>query len=161
MSDFGVSKRLNETCGIAKTNTGTPSYMSPEIVSKQGYNAATDVWSLGVTLYELCEFEMPFKFDKLESRNPWQDLNEKIMKGEYEPISQRYSKAIQELVASMLTVNPKERPSVNQLLKHPKIMEEMKNLMKEQVMKDEFAKGVLINDLYFDRYQEFEPHPEG
>ena len=34
LSDFGVSRRLNETCGLAKTDCGTPVYMSPELVSK-------------------------------------------------------------------------------------------------------------------------------
>jgi NIMA (never in mitosis gene a)-related kinase len=47
LGDFGVSKRLNETCGLAKTDCGTPVYMSPELVNRQKYNAATDVWSLG------------------------------------------------------------------------------------------------------------------
>ena len=83
------------------------------------------------------------------------------MKGEYKPINERYSAAIHDLVKSMLNVDPKERPSVNQLLKHPRIMEEIKNYMKTQVYKDEFAKGVMINESYFDTYQEFDPHPEG
>ena len=34
LSDFGVSKRLNETCGMAKSDCGTPIYMSPELVSR-------------------------------------------------------------------------------------------------------------------------------
>ena len=71
MSDFGVSKRLNSTVGLAKTEAGTPIYMSPEIVNKEKYNFPTDVWSLGVTLYELCEFEMPFKLDKEHAKCPW------------------------------------------------------------------------------------------
>ena len=112
ISDFGVSKRLNETCGLAKSNCGTPVYMSPELINKQGYNASTDIWSLGVTLYELCTFQMPFKLDKLH-KNPWKDLNEKILKGEFEPVSKKYSKEIHELISSMLTIDPKERPSIN------------------------------------------------
>ena len=39
---------------------GTPYYLSPEIVQSKPYNAKTDIWSLGVMLYELCALRPPF-----------------------------------------------------------------------------------------------------
>ena len=75
---------------------------------------------------------MPFEIDNINSKDPWKNLNEKIMKGVYEPISiSRYSLDIHHLVASMLTVDPKKRPSVNQIMKHPRIEEEIRSLMKQ------------------------------
>lgn len=41
------------------------------------------------------------------------DLNEKIMKGEYEPVDKSYSQDMHDLIGSMLTLDPNQRPSVN------------------------------------------------
>jgi len=81
--DFGVSKLLSSTMAKASTEIGTPLYLSPEIVNGQKYDAATDIWSLGVTLYELCTLKRPF-----DTTEGLIDLNEKIKKGKYEEISE-------------------------------------------------------------------------
>ncbi|GJM21138.1 MAG: hypothetical protein DHS20C15_10530 [Planctomycetota bacterium] len=56
--DFGVALLLEEAPQITRTGTslGTPAYMSPEQVSDEHARVgpATDVWSLGATLYEAC-----------------------------------------------------------------------------------------------------------
>ena len=77
------------------------------------------------------------------------------MKGEYEPVDKGYSQDMHDLIGSMLTLDPNQRPSVNQLITHPRIQQEIKTLTKLQIYKDEFAKGLLINDTYFDSYKEF------
>jgi NIMA (never in mitosis gene a)-related kinase len=38
LGDFGVSRVLNSTFDLAKTNIGTPYYLSPEIVNAKPYN---------------------------------------------------------------------------------------------------------------------------
>jgi NIMA (never in mitosis gene a)-related kinase len=60
IGDFGIAKELSETAGFAETIVGTPYYLSPEIVQAQEYNYKTDVWSLGVILYEMCCLKPPF-----------------------------------------------------------------------------------------------------
>ena len=49
------------TSDLATTFTGTPYYMSPEVLKHDGYNAKSDVWSLGVVLYELCTLQHAFQ----------------------------------------------------------------------------------------------------
>ena len=49
------------TNDMATTFTGTPYYMSPEVLKHDGYNSKSDVWSLGCVLYELCTLEHAFK----------------------------------------------------------------------------------------------------
>lgn len=60
LGDFGISKLLEAT-GRAHTMVGTPYYLSPEIVSGQGYGAAADAWALGVCLFELAALQRPFE----------------------------------------------------------------------------------------------------
>jgi serine/threonine protein kinase len=59
LTDFGISKIL-ETTGYAHTVLGTPSYLSPEIVSGEPYGPASDLWAFGICLYELCSLRLPF-----------------------------------------------------------------------------------------------------
>ena len=42
--DFGISRILMGTTDIATTFTGTPYYMSPEVLKHEGYNAKSDIW---------------------------------------------------------------------------------------------------------------------
>jgi len=53
VGDFGIAKVLEGTHAFARTRVGTPLYMSPEILLDQGYNQATDLWSLGCILFEM------------------------------------------------------------------------------------------------------------
>ena len=62
--DFGIAKALG---GSTKTRTGlqmgTPQYMSPEQIRGRQVDARADLYSLGVTLYQLLSGDLPFKAD--------------------------------------------------------------------------------------------------
>ena len=60
IGDLGVAKQLDAREDLTRTCIGTPYYLSPEIVNRKSYNHKTDIWSLGVILYELCTFKKPF-----------------------------------------------------------------------------------------------------
>ena len=54
LGDFGIARVLSDTKSKAKTVVGTPYYLSPEIIHNQPYSFKSDIWSLGVLLYEMC-----------------------------------------------------------------------------------------------------------
>ncbi|GAB1605177.1 specificity mitogen-activated kinase kinase 5-like [Argonauta hians] len=60
LCDFGVSTQLVES--IATTYVGTNAYMAPERLEAKEYGMPADVWSLGVSLFELATGEFPFAF---------------------------------------------------------------------------------------------------
>ena len=76
--DFGFAKIVPYTkkmisTGLDKTFTktytlcGTPEYMSPEMVFYQGHDQATDIWSIGVLIYEMLLANTPFASKRLDS----------------------------------------------------------------------------------------------
>lgn len=60
LADFGISRVLSRTKSLANSGVGTPLYFSPEITNGEAYNYKSDIWSLGVLLYEMCALEPPF-----------------------------------------------------------------------------------------------------
>jgi serine/threonine-protein kinase len=68
--DFGISKGPAVRSGGRSLTSawevvGSPHYMAPEQVRRQKVDARTDVWGLGVILYELCSGRTPFEGDTL------------------------------------------------------------------------------------------------
>jgi len=60
LGDFGISKTLSTYTSLAVTVCGTPFYFSPELINSQPYREPSDVWALGVILFELLTLKRPF-----------------------------------------------------------------------------------------------------
>ena len=60
LTDFGLAKVLSDD---DKTFTicGTPEYLAPEILLKNGYDRMVDYWTLGILLFELLTMRTPFR----------------------------------------------------------------------------------------------------
>jgi len=67
VTDFGVACLLDERQTRTGTILGSPSYMSPEQLAARGLDGRCDLFSLGVTLYQLLSGQMPFEGDSLSS----------------------------------------------------------------------------------------------
>jgi NIMA (never in mitosis gene a)-related kinase 1/4/5 len=60
VGDFGISKVLSGTVDKASTIIGTPLYLSPELLQSKDYNQASDIWALGILLYEMIALRTPW-----------------------------------------------------------------------------------------------------
>ena len=125
VGDFGIAKGLQSTWEKAKTFVGTPYFLSPEIINNQPYDNKSDIWALGVLLYELMTFQMPFNAVSLPM------LSIKINRGVYKAPPSTYSSDIRNLLKKCLTVNPDKRPSIDEILKLPLIKNRINNFLKE------------------------------
>lgn len=84
LGDFGIARLLDHTMQKAMTQIGTPYYLSPEICHGRPYDAKSDVWSLGVVLYEMMCLSHPFQGNNMK------DLIDKIVKAPLKPLPGKY-----------------------------------------------------------------------
>ncbi|TSQ23928.1 Mitogen-activated protein kinase kinase kinase 3 [Bagarius yarrelli] len=116
LGDFGASKRLQTICmssmGV-RSVTGTPYWMSPEVISGDGYGRKADVWSLGCTVVEM-----------LTEKPPWAEYEAMaaIFKIATQPTNPVLPSHISEQTRDFIRrifVEAKHRPSAEELLRHP------------------------------------------
>jgi NIMA (never in mitosis gene a)-related kinase len=139
LGDFGIARVLKSTIDKAVTMVGTPYYISPEIIENKPYSFKSDVWSLGVMLYEMCALRPPFDASSLHY------LAVKIVRGVYSPLPTQYSTELRGLVTQLLSVNAEERPTVNQILKMPFIKARISSFLSETIKHSEFSHTILHN----------------
>ena len=119
IGDLGVAKLLAATRAMAKTQIGTPYYVSPELWKNKPYNAKSDIWALGCLLYEMITGKPPF------DSNDMRGLARKVMRGVYPPVSSHYSQDIKDVIQKLLAVNPSHRPSIDDILSMPQVLARM------------------------------------
>ncbi|XP_005750697.1 serine/threonine-protein kinase H1 homolog [Pundamilia nyererei] len=133
ITDFGLasSRKKGGEC-LMKTTCGTPEYIAPEILVRKPYTNAVDMWALGVISYILMSGTMPFEDDNRMR------LYRQILKGKYSFSGEPWpsvSNLAKDFVERVLTVDPSERLTAGQALKHPWIVSmaassSMKNLQR-------------------------------
>ncbi|XP_033864499.3 serine/threonine-protein kinase Nek3 isoform X1 [Acipenser ruthenus] len=127
LGDFGSACILNSPEAYACTYVGTPYYVSPEIWDSKPYNNKSDVWSLGCVLYELCTLKHPFQ------ANSWKNLILKICRGSYPPLPPHYSYELHYLIKQMFKINPKDRPSISNILTRHRVSKLIKKYLPLEV----------------------------
>eukprot|EP00002_Diphylleia_rotans_P016529 TRINITY_DN3218_c0_g2_i3.p1 TRINITY_DN3218_c0_g2~~TRINITY_DN3218_c0_g2_i3.p1 ORF type:complete len:604 (+),score=83.66 TRINITY_DN3218_c0_g2_i3:45-1856(+) len=110
ISDFGLSN--SAPSDLLRTICGTPVYRAPEMIRDQMYTYSADVWSMGVILYAMLHGKFPFYNDNINV------LNGKILSGNY-VVPNKGDPLAHDLIRKMLTVNPKDRISMRNILRHP------------------------------------------
>ncbi|XP_054128178.1 serine/threonine-protein kinase Nek5 isoform X4 [Melozone crissalis] len=137
LGDFGIARQLNSTTEFAHTCVGTPYYLSPEICENRPYNNKTDIWSLGCVLYELCALKHPFQGNSLH------ELVLKICRGRFQPVSLNYSYDLRILISQLFKISPRDRPSINSILRKPFLQRLVLRHLPPEVAREEFSHAVV------------------
>lgn len=118
LCDFGISGRLIDS--LAKTRTGCIPYMAPERINlNTSYDIRADVWSLGMTLYELATGKVPYAHCESE----FDILSNVVYKDPPSlPVESNFSEEFRDFIASCLTKDYKNRPKYKQLIEHKFIL---------------------------------------
>ncbi|MGD2272629.1 MAG: serine/threonine-protein kinase [Desulfobacterales bacterium] len=107
VADFGIARVMSASTTETGMILGTPNYMSPEQVAGEKVDGRSDIFSLGVVLYELFSGEKPFKGDNLTN------LMYAIANVNYIPLKEVVRKTpscCSEVVDKLLTKSVRRRP---------------------------------------------------
>uniref|UniRef100_A0A3B3QB38 calcium/calmodulin-dependent protein kinase n=1 Tax=Paramormyrops kingsleyae TaxID=1676925 RepID=A0A3B3QB38_9TELE len=116
LADFGLAIEVEGDQQAWFGFAGTPGYLSPEVLRKDPYGKAVDLWACGVILYILLVGYPPF-WDEDQHR-----LYQQIKAGAYDFPSPEWDTVTPEakdLINKMLTINPTKRITASEALKHP------------------------------------------
>lgn len=149
ITDFGFARVIEgdmEKSGQF-SKVGTPLYMSPQILNDQKFSAKTDIWSLGMMLYEMLYGKTPWTADS--PYKLFENINNIALDFPDKPIR---SQEVKDLLKLMLIVEDKERISWLELFNHPLCKFDAKsikaNIEKIEQEKDSWAKTLALNNLY-------------
>jgi serine/threonine-protein kinase ULK2 len=78
IADFGFA-RILETARLAHTLCGSPLYMAPEVLSEQQYDSRSDLWSVGVMMFEMLVGHVPFSGNNIVHLKKVIDNNEAFL----------------------------------------------------------------------------------
>ena len=150
LGDFGISKKVQISSSNNKIFLGTPQYTAPEIITQKNYSYNADIWSLGITFLQLISLKFPFKgenhdeiYENILKRNFNSLLLNKNKTGFNDNISLKYSKNFIDLINSMISLDPEERPYIKDILRNNMIKQRMESYLKE----NNFDENEVINNI--------------
>ncbi|XP_046425120.1 ribosomal protein S6 kinase 2 beta isoform X2 [Neodiprion fabricii] len=117
--DLGFAKQLRAENGLLMTPCYTANFVAPEVLKRQGYDAACDIWSLGVLLYIMLSGCTPFANSSGDSAT---EILDRIGPGLVDVETGAWtvvSSEAKELVQRMLHLDPAKRPTASGILQYP------------------------------------------
>uniref|UniRef100_A0A8C8C5M7 polo kinase n=1 Tax=Oncorhynchus tshawytscha TaxID=74940 RepID=A0A8C8C5M7_ONCTS len=111
LGDFGLAAKLEKVEQRKKTICGTPNYLAPEVLNRQGHGTESDVWSLGCVMYTLMCGNPPF--ETLDLKETYKCIKEVKYN-----LPSTLSPAAQKLISGILQKDPSDRLTLDQILNH-------------------------------------------
>ncbi|XP_061046885.1 LOW QUALITY PROTEIN: inactive serine/threonine-protein kinase PLK5 [Eubalaena glacialis] len=109
IGDLGLATRVGPGGRCHRVLCGTPNFLAPEVVSRNGHSCQSDIWALGCVMYMVLTGAPPFV------AAPLSEMYQNIRDGRY-PEPAHLSPNARRLIARLLAPNPAERPSLDHLL---------------------------------------------
>jgi serine/threonine protein kinase len=124
LTDFGISKELITSVAMGKTFVGSFGYMAPERLQNRPHTYASDIWGLGIVLYEMAVGRSPFSDDRSRAET-YIDIVQSVVHEpvpglpEVSPSGRPFSDTFRRFVSSCLDKNPENRFTPEALLTKP------------------------------------------
>uniref|UniRef100_G3UHW2 Polo kinase n=1 Tax=Loxodonta africana TaxID=9785 RepID=G3UHW2_LOXAF len=109
IGDLGLAAKVGPGGRCHRVLCGTPNFLAPEVVSRNGHSCQSDIWALGCIMYMVLTGSPPF------TAAPLSEMYQNIREGRY-PEPTHLSPDARSLIARLLAPNPAERPSLDQVL---------------------------------------------
>jgi aurora kinase len=109
IADFGLASVMPQKTNRRYTICGTLAYAAPELAHSRGYDYSLDLWALGLLIYELLQGEMPYTLLDFEALVLLKPIS----------LPPRWTSKARDLVSRLLSLEPKARPSIGEVLTHP------------------------------------------
>lgn len=119
LTDFGISRTLESYQNFSHTFVGSRSYMSPERITGNNYSFPSDIWSVGLVIYELATGEEPYG----DGRDFLTQITKIVENAEPRLNSNIFSKEFCDFIEKTVNKEPEKRLNAEELLKHPWITE--------------------------------------
>lgn len=115
--DFGFAKQMRAGNGLLMTPCYTANFVAPEVLKKQGYDQACDIWSMGVLLYTMLCGHTPYTTSQNDSPN---SILKRISESKLDLTNGNWvnvSDLAKSLTQKMLYIDPKKRYRAADILK--------------------------------------------
>lgn len=105
-----LSEHKSTQMTAVNERVGTPYYLAPELWNNKSCTKASDIWALGVILYELCCHSYPFPASNEE------ELKNKVLNNKIEKVKHGVHPEFTQFINQMLKKDAKERPSIEEII---------------------------------------------
>lgn len=121
IADFGLSRTIDVTkSGAMKTMTigvGTPYWSSPEVLSMAKYSEKADVYSFGVTLWEIVNTHFKKNYEIPYMKVHPTDVRRSIKNGIILEIPKQCPELLKFILKKCWSIDEKQRPNIQSILK--------------------------------------------
>ncbi|XP_039535199.1 calcium/calmodulin-dependent protein kinase I-like [Pimephales promelas] len=151
LGDFGCSTLHGRADQYTSSHKGADLYRSPE-ADENKYISKSDIWSLGWLLYDLCMLDVWTHIKKRRFQQASLAVGHPLL------ISERYPQELRELIKEMLSSDPKDRPSADEILAKPFLADAVKrNKRIPEALDQRFTNSInAFEEAYKEHYGNFE-----
>ena len=150
LCDFGFAKEFKDTL-MSDTVCGSPLYMAPELLKNHKYNLKSDIWSLGIIMYEMFMKDHPYKANNIN------DLINKLNNNKPIMLNTNINDKCKELIYNLLIIDHNKRLDWDDIFRNEWIygnMEEIINNIDESENNKKMDEDYSFDDCFDDCFNE-------